>query len=332
MRYKAGIIGCGKIGGFLDSPGDNKIITHAHAYSVIEKLKLVACCDKKPEAVARFRSRWGKDVKGYSDPDDFFKNETPDVVSICTDTSDHAELILKALKKKGLKVIICEKPLVSTLNEFKIIRDAIAAHPEKRLVINYSRRYDPSFRTAASIIKEEKLGKPVNFQAIFTKGIYHNGCHVLELVERLFGEINRIEVGDIRRLGDDYYGRFFINSERCSGTVSNFTGDRYAVFEMDIYMEEGKIRISQSGHKIEIFGRKASLLYPGYYELRLSRTLNDTMTSSSLNMMKYVYAMLSSGRILSGLSNDHLKFSKKMLKLKDHLSSGTRSINLGAGS
>ena len=62
-KYKAAVVGCGNIGGFLDYPGDKKIVTHAHAYKAHGKFELASCCDIRQKALMDFKSRWGKGIR-----------------------------------------------------------------------------------------------------------------------------------------------------------------------------------------------------------------------------------------------------------------------------
>jgi predicted dehydrogenase len=326
-KYKAAIIGCGRIGGFLDSPVDKKIVTHAHAYKASNRFELTSCCDLDTETVSNFISRWGKKIRGYINYDELLKKEELDVLSICTDTKTHAPLLLKALSKDGLKVIICEKPLVEYADELKMVYGAIKANPKKRIVVNFTRRYDPNLNVVEKIIKNGEMGRLLNFSAVFTKGIYHNGCHMFELTERFFGAIKKIQVLENKKIGDDNYGKYFLHSEKCSGTITNFVEKGYSMFEMDIYLETGKIRISESGHKIEVFRRERSRRYPGYYDLQLDMTLNDTLIYSTAHLMRYALELLEKGYSKNRLLEGHIKISRKLLRIRDALSQGTKVIS-----
>ena len=325
-KYKAAIIGCGGIGGFLDSPKDKMVVTHAHAYAKMKDFKLTCCCDLDPKKINDFKSRWGRQIRGYRDCEEMLKKETIDIISICSDTASHCGLLKKAFEKNGIRIVICEKPLVETINEFEIIRDTIKRHPEKRLVINYSRRYDPGFKIVEDIISRKKLGKPMKFSAFFTKGLYHNGSHMFELLERLFGGLKGMTVLEKEAEADDYYGVFFLEYNLCSGMMFNLKGSSYSDFELDIFTEKGKIQIAQSGHAISIFKRKKSL-YRGYYELELQRKLDDTLKFSTLNLMQYVHRLLESGR-KDKLSRLHLELSEDLLKVRRSLVSGEQKIKL----
>jgi len=62
-RYKAAVIGCGMIGGSCDSPEDEKIISHAHAYHNHEQFEISCCCDIDRQALLNFRQKWGEHIR-----------------------------------------------------------------------------------------------------------------------------------------------------------------------------------------------------------------------------------------------------------------------------
>ena len=63
-----------------------------------------------------------------------------DIISICTPTKTHFKILNKSLKLKP-KIIICEKPICSSVNEAKkIIR--IFKQKKIKVVVNHQRRFE----------------------------------------------------------------------------------------------------------------------------------------------------------------------------------------------
>ena len=59
-KYKAAVIGCGRIGfGFDSDPKRKYVSTHTGAYSRLRNTRLVAVCDKERKRVDECASRWG---------------------------------------------------------------------------------------------------------------------------------------------------------------------------------------------------------------------------------------------------------------------------------
>ena len=80
---KAAIIGCGSIAGFLDAPGQDSILTHAHAYMKHDDTKLIAVCDPSLKQRESFVRRWGKELRHYDCVREMLLHEKVDIVSIC---------------------------------------------------------------------------------------------------------------------------------------------------------------------------------------------------------------------------------------------------------
>ena len=109
MKYKAAIIGCGRIGcGFV---GEHKrrgiIYSHTKAYSSCKNTTLVALSEIDPHKLYTNMEKYN--VRGYENYEDMLKKEDPDIVSICTSPDTHCDIIHSCLKY-NVKAIYCEKP------------------------------------------------------------------------------------------------------------------------------------------------------------------------------------------------------------------------------
>ena len=277
---KAAVVGCGNIAGFLDSPEDNRIVTHAHAYREHPQTELVACCDPDPEQRERFRALWGENIRGFESVAEMLEHEAIEILSICSPTLFHAEAVELALKHPSIRYVICEKPFTQTLAEFERLLPLLQK-TQKRVFINFMRRYDPSIRSAARMISGGELGTLRHFSGTFTKGLYHNGSHMLELVEHLCGPLVSITALSCRSVDGDLYGSFYLETALGRGTLNNEEGEPYALFELDIVLSRGRIRIKGSGHRIEVEAVRPSKEYAGYFNLTPETVLEDTMVSIS---------------------------------------------------
>ena len=306
---------------------DKKIISHAHAYHSHGQFEISCCCDINRENLTRFRQRWGEHIRFYTDIDQLIHNEEFDIASVTTTTDAHAEVIARLLEKEPVRLIICEKPFVSKLDELHEIKKRVKMHPEKVLLINFHRRYDPGFQKLADTMASGTAGKPVGFRAVFTKGLYHNGCHLLELIERLLGQIRRVVANENRVIDDDLYGHYFIETEKCSGSIANFDCIGYSLFEMDIYLESGLVRIADFGHRLEIHRPKESRLYRDYKMLCRDVTIEDSLKKRMLHTVDMGRKLIENGVLRkNGIFESHLALSEKLLILKERLASGANLV------
>ncbi|MBL7740147.1 MAG: Gfo/Idh/MocA family oxidoreductase [Chitinophagaceae bacterium] len=140
------IIGCGKI-------------APRHAAETVKYGQLVAVCDtvkeKADELAASYRA------KPYYTIDDLFKNETPDIVAVCTPNGLHAEHTVKALHA-GANVL-CEKPLSTSSADALAMMEA-ARSVGKKLFVVKSTRYNPALVALKKAIQDDQLGDIYSFQ------------------------------------------------------------------------------------------------------------------------------------------------------------------------
>lgn len=317
---QAAIVGCGNIAGFLDSPTDNHITTHAHAYMQHPETNLIAVCDPNSVQRNKLKRKWGENIHTYASVNEMLQSQTVDILSICSPTAFHFEAMKEALSNKNIKTIICEKPFVQTKNELNALIELLKT-TNKTVIINFMRRYDPSIQRVHTMIKNDTLGKLVSFNGKFTKGLYHNGSHMLELVEHLCGDISLLRSNECLLTKDDYYGNFFLETKFCKGVLQNFSGDNFALFELEIILSSGRIVIKDSGHTIHIETVQPSAQYAGYFSLQQKETLADTM---NMNLLNTLYFALQSKQTEDAL-DQHLTLSKKLLDIKAQ-NSGTFEI------
>ncbi|MEZ0328303.1 MAG: Gfo/Idh/MocA family oxidoreductase [Dissulfuribacterales bacterium] len=316
---KAAVIGCGMIGGGLDTPDDHMVLTHAHGYLCHESCKLVACVDTNDAAIERFRNKWGKDIRGYNDVRTMLECEKPEVVSICTPTSHHASNIKTIYNYPFIRAVLCEKPLVDGLNEFFEV-ERLIKNSSKVFAVNYIRCFDPSHLEALSVIQSNILGIPLGFYGVFTKGLYHNGSHLLSFIENLFGVITEVKVLDGGRIGGDLYGAYVVKTScGVTGTLFNTSGDRYSVFELDVILESGRIKFIDLGRRIEIYEAAPSKIFAGYRELMLKRVLPDTLSYYGINSITCVLNLLRDDTRRVQLISRQMDFSRRLLNLRDRL-------------
>ena len=132
-NYRAAVIGCGRIGGFIDNevvgnPSITLPYSHAAGYTHVDRTRLVACSDLRPEILDAFGEKY--DVAHehrYSDYEEMIEREQPDIVSVATQPEQHAEVTLFA-STHGVRAIYCEKPMAASMAEADAMLDAVEAN------------------------------------------------------------------------------------------------------------------------------------------------------------------------------------------------------------
>lgn len=145
-KYRAGIIGCGGIG-----------LKHASAYAKMENVELIAGADPSNRREPEYRALGLKHF--YNNASEMLSNENLDIVSVCTNPSQHAPMTILSAES-GVKGIICEKPMAKNIKECDVMIDACRINGVK-LAIGHQRRYGEQYIKGRDVIASGMLGEPL---------------------------------------------------------------------------------------------------------------------------------------------------------------------------
>ena len=136
---KVGIIGCGGIANGKHMPSLKKVAD----------CEMVAFCDIIPERAEKAAKEYGiPGAKVYTDYKELLKDESIEVVHVCTPNRAHSFITVDALEAG--KHVMCEKPMAINSEEAKKMLDA-AKRTGKKLTIGYQSR----FRDDSLYLKKE---------------------------------------------------------------------------------------------------------------------------------------------------------------------------------
>jgi len=181
-KIRAGIIGCGGIAGGKHIPGLIKA-----------GVDIVAFCDLIPEraeAAVSLAKDYGSTYEGakcYTDYKELLKDETIDIVHVCTPNRAHSFISIDALEAG--KHVMCEKPMAITSADAKKMLDT-ARRTGKILSIGYQNRFGAQTR--------------------YLKHIADKG---------VFGDIYYAEALALRRRGVPTWGVFLDENEQGGGPL-----------------------------------------------------------------------------------------------------------------
>ena len=125
-KLNGAIIGCGRIGSEFDSVPVNKAaFSHAGAYCLHPKSRLVSAADLDQTKLMSFSKKWGI-VRVYKDYREMLRSEKIDILSICTPASTHWQILRDACEF-SVKAVYCEKPISDNVKDaekmVKLCRD-----------------------------------------------------------------------------------------------------------------------------------------------------------------------------------------------------------------
>ncbi|MDQ1298049.1 MAG: myo-inositol 2-dehydrogenase / D-chiro-inositol 1-dehydrogenase [Campylobacterota bacterium] len=283
---RALIIGAGSIGGLIDSRASESIASHAHAYYKHPDTQLYAICEPSELNVFAFMERWGE-MRRYASVGDIEENERFDIASISSSTAAHFHDLTTLLKRPDCSYILCEKPLVATKEEFHSLSSQLQ-RTNKKILINLMRRYNPAFIAIAARIKKEEFGKAIGFQGVCSKGLLHNGSHLLGVLSHFLGPLTAIKPFRTSPCDFDVCGEFGVSLAQGDGTISVLKNLQYSLFELTVWFEKGVIKILDGGDTIEVHSKIPSIVYPGYNTLTLSETIDTHLSHYALDSLNFL--------------------------------------------
>ena len=293
-RYSVLIIGAGRIGATFDSPDSRDILTHAHAFKVHVGFDLIGFVDEDHDAAQKAAEIWG--ASAFSSISEAFKNNKIDVVSICVPDELHCGVVSEVLNYP-IGLIFVEKPLSKTLKEAERI---IQLSKERNIpvIVNYSRRFVSEFNVLKHDIAKNKYGRFIAGNGFYGKGILHNGTHMIDLLRYLLGEIS--ESTEISRCYDFYnddptVSAIFKFSNKGMFSLHGVDCTNYTIFEMELMFEKARIRLIDSGFKIEQYLIKESERFAGYKNLYLEQTESTDLNKAMFNAAGHIYNVLHNG-------------------------------------
>ncbi|MEW6445849.1 MAG: Gfo/Idh/MocA family protein [Pseudomonadota bacterium] len=287
MQYQALLIGCGMIGsGFADDPRVKGVYSHAGAYAAHPQTRLTAVCDASAERAEACAARWGVTHRG-NDPLRMLREYPSDIVSICTPDDTHAALIDAALDTPCVRAILAEKPLATDLEQARALARK-AATRDIPVALNYIRRHSPRHQALRARIADGELGEILAVQGIYTKGTLHNGSHWFDLARFLFGEVREVQAWDSLREGgaDPTLDVRLLFERGFPAFLKALPANRYSIFEMDILGSAGRVRLVDSGNRIEWYAAAPSPHYSGYTVLQATAVEEEDLSNGTLHALE----------------------------------------------
>lgn len=317
-KFNALIVGAGNIGAFFDTPESEKILTHAHAYTNHAGFNLIGFFDKDIKKAQKAANIWR--CNAFESINEAFSSGTIDVVSVAVPDEYHY-VVLKEISKFPIKVVFAEKPLTKTVNEAKEI---VQIFKEKNIdmIVNYSRRFVPEFERIKNDIEKGIYGDYLTGTGYYGKGIIHNGSHLIDILRYLIGEIDTIK--PISSISD------FYSDDESVSAVLTFENNKpffiqyidcrkYTIFEIDILFERKRIRIYDSGFKIEEYDIQENKIFKGYKNIVKNAEIDTSLHNALYNAAENIYKHLIEGQNLKCNIEDGYKTLQTSIKIKESI-------------
>lgn len=304
-KYKAAIIGCGSIGTTkpdkFDYPGGENILTHAHAYHDNPDIELKYIIDSDYLKMINAEKKWN--TTGLFSMRTLKENEI-DIVSVCTPTETHKDVLLSLIPLKP-KVVIAEKPVCMNSQELK---EVIKAYDEAQIpvIVNYTRRFDRHMDALKKDIEEKK--NVVNCRILYGRGLKRDGCHAIDLCNYLFGkckQFNKLSFGHIGEMENDISFAMQAYYENCPNVIfMPQNGKDYCMFEVDILFKDSRILFKNNGLDVEkTIAIKDNIFCGDYNILGRGFKAKTKLNKSLLNMSNHAIEVINGSESICTLQD-----------------------------
>ena len=246
-KYTAAIIGCGSIGN-----------AHMDGYNLNDNVEVVAVAD--PLLVAREEYMEKYNIpQGYPTVEEMLEKAKPDIVSVCTWHPLHPAPTIAAAQA-GVKAVICEKPMATSLGAANSMVDACEANGTK-LIISHQRRFTPGWEKAHELIRQKAIGDPVLVNCKIVQGLLNCGTHAIDGSRFVLGDPQALWVMGAVERDTDRYERDTPIEDSCMALVQ-MEGGLQLFIQSDLCMEgaaaggfhirgtEGMLDVSEAGVKL----------------------------------------------------------------------------------
>lgn len=267
--YRAGVIGLGQIGNLFDEdPKRKEIWTHTGAYLALPDVVLAAGADSDAGRRDRFLTR-SVSAKAYFDYREMFAAERLDVVSVCTPTALHREMVLAAVQA-GVRAIFCEKPLAATPEQAAEMVEACQS-AGVLLAVNHTRRWEPIYLRAKQLVEEGAIGRIEAIIGYYPGKVFTMGTHLFDLMRFFGGDVQWVcgQAPDHKIASDEegsLSGQVQFRSGATGCIVSGWDRTNH-VFELELVGSVGRLRLSGDGASLDLSRFTESPRYSGYREL-----------------------------------------------------------------
>lgn len=265
MTYRALVVGLGSIGMETDLGLDPErlVFSHCRALAQHPAYELAGAVDMDERRRAAFEAHF--DRPAFADVGGALRAVSPEVVVIAVPTKAHAAVLREVLDAAHPLAILCEKPLSLDLAEAREIVAACEA-AGTWLYVNYIRHSDPGVEDIRRRIADGRIETPLKGVAWYSKGLFNNGSHFVELLGVWLGRVQGFEVVDKGRLwnADDPEPDVVLSFERGRVHFLAAREEAFSHYGVELVSPSGRLRYDAGGELVTWQGVVENDSFPGY--------------------------------------------------------------------
>ena len=300
--YRAALIGCGRMGAFIDNESTSPHAwSHAAGYVACPRTELAALSDQRAEVMDRAGERYGvPPERRYRDYREMLERERPQIVSVATQPEQRAEIVIYAAEH-GARAIYAEKPMAASLEQ----ADAMVAAVERHGIafnMGTNRRWEAPYDAMKELIHGGRYGRLLSMTIHQGHGLFNMGSHVFDLFLWLNDDqpVEWVQF-HLTNGGDDLAGGLLDGDPSGGGRlqfangVAAFASDTGRPFEVEAVCEQAVI--SSLGSDNEFLLRESGGVdHRGNPTLRPGSFPPFTRSSSTVNLIMDLAHALDTGQ------------------------------------
>jgi len=251
---RVAIVGLGRMG-----------LRHLEAVSKLG-MTIVGVADISEQARETARTRFDVEKSGcYADGREMLRSVRPEAVVVATTAPSHAPLVVAAAEA-GVRYILCEKPMATSLAE----ADGMIAACQRSgsvLAVNHQMRFMEQYTLVKALIGSEELGPLVSILVAASNfGLAMNACHYFEM----FRYISDAPIGGIQTWFDaanlvnprgpefvDRSGRLLARGAAGSSMYVDFSVDAGSGIHVTYICRYGQIVVDEINGDMRVVARKS---------------------------------------------------------------------------
>jgi len=246
--FTSAVIGLGNIGMGYDFnlPSCDYVYSHVRALQQNTNFQLIGAVDPDLELQQSFRALTG--LPAYGCLKNLLVEMKPEVIIIAAPTSTHRSLLEEILGRYHPRAILCEKPLAVTGEDsrwmYRACQDARVP-----IFINFIRRADPAVQEIRNRIAKGVIATPLKAVVWYSKGMFHNGSHFVDLMSYWLGSILSVRlISSGRNLGfHDAEPDFEINFQYGSAIYCSAMEENFSHYTVEMVASNGRMRYERDG-------------------------------------------------------------------------------------
>ena len=181
-KLRVAVAGCHRM--LLPKMGSHNL---AGAFHAVPETEIVGVFDYGEETREEFASNWKEtwgEIATYGDYGHLLDETRPDILCVATRQTMHADQI-EAAVQAGVRGILCDKPLATSLEEMDRIVEACKNVP---LAFALDRRWTESYRHLRSELASGMIGPVTSLVAYGLPNTINHGCHWYDAILGLLND------------------------------------------------------------------------------------------------------------------------------------------------